>query len=113
MHFDQLDFSPGFRVIRDCRGVQAVVMSTDPGGKEGGPGNAHRGAEQWLFVVSGEAEATVDGQTVALRPGSLLLIERGEVHEIRNTGDGVLQTLNFYAPLAFTPDAERTEAGKA
>jgi oxalate decarboxylase/phosphoglucose isomerase-like protein (cupin superfamily) len=32
----------------------------------------------------------------------LLLIERGERHEITNTGRGLLRTLNVYVPPAYT-----------
>jgi hypothetical protein len=32
----------------------------------------------------------------------LVLIERGDRHEIRNTGPTVLRTLNIYLPPAYT-----------
>ena len=47
-----------------------------------------------------------------LKAGTLLLIERGDTHEIRNTGEGPLQTLNVYAPPAYTVEGEEpTGAG--
>ena len=40
----------------------------------------------------------VDGRRDRLEPGSLLLIEAGEAHEIANDGDVPLESLNIYAP---------------
>lgn len=106
MHTARLDFQPGFRVSLDVRQVQAAEMVIAPGDREGGPDNRHRGADQWLFVVGGQGTAIVHGHDggrheVALGAGTLLVIERGERHEIRNDGDAPLRTLNFYSPPAF------------
>jgi mannose-6-phosphate isomerase-like protein (cupin superfamily) len=54
-----------------------------------------------LYVVSGTGKAVVAGKEKKLQPGSLLLIEASETHEIMNTGSTVLRTLNFYAPPAY------------
>lgn len=83
-------------------------MVLAPGGSEGDPGNCHRGADQWLFVLSGNGVATVDDKRYSLRRHVLLLIERGERHEIRNTGHGLLRTLNFYVPPAYTKSGQAT-----
>ncbi|MFZ0389878.1 MAG: cupin domain-containing protein, partial [Calditrichia bacterium] len=49
-------------------------------------------------VRSGTGAAIVEGKEYPLQPGMLLLIEAGETHEIRCSGDQDLQTLNFYTP---------------
>ena len=49
---------------------------------------------------------------LALAAGSLLLIERGEAHEIRNTGRTPLKTVNFYSPPAYTRDGDERPAGR-
>lgn len=102
----------GFLPIFEANGVQAAQMVIKPGGSEGGPDNRHRGADQWLFVAAGEGVAIVEGARRSLRPGSLLLIERGERHEIRATGRTPLKTVNFYSPPAYTADGEERSAGK-
>lgn len=112
-----LRFGEGFRVAFNVRQVQAAEMVIPPGGSEGGPDNRHRGADQWLFVVSGRGVARVDDGTgrrrhVTLEPGSLLVIERGERHAIENTGDDLLKTLNVYYPPAFDADGEPIGPGK-
>lgn len=106
MQSKHLRFGQGFRPAFVVRKAQAAEMVIPPGGSEGGPDNAHRGADQWLYVVSGTGVALVDGAWRKLRAGSLLVIERGEQHEIRNTGRSLLKTLNFYSPPAYRDDGE-------
>jgi len=79
-----------------------MVLPT--GGQEGGPNNRHRGADQWLFVVSGTGLAIVNGRRHMLRAVSLGLIEHGDQHEIRNTGRRDLKTLHIYIPPTYTAD---------
>lgn len=102
----------GFDVLLGNAHSQAAQMTLAPGDSEGGSDNRHRGADQWLFVVSGTGTAIVEGESVELRQGTLLLIERGEVHEIQNTGSVPLKTLNFYVPPAYTTEEKELPAGK-
>ncbi len=97
-----LRFAKGFRVAMGNRRCQAAEMVIAPGDAEGGPTNRHRGADQWLFVVDGTGVAKINGRGYPLRPGTLLLIEHKDQHEVRNTGRGLLKTLNLYAPPAYT-----------
>jgi mannose-6-phosphate isomerase-like protein (cupin superfamily) len=98
-----LRFGKGFRVALGNRRCQAAEMVIPPGDAEGGPGNRHRGADQWLFVVAGRGTARIKGRSYPLKEGTLLLIEHGDEHEIRNTGRALLKTLNIYSPPAYTP----------
>jgi len=87
-------------------------MVIPTGGSEGGPHNFHKGADQWLCVESGSGEAIVNGHNYKLERGSLLLIQRGDKHEIRNSGRTPLKTLNFYVPPAYGPDGDELPSGK-
>ena len=87
-------------------------MTLEVGETEGGPDNRHRGADQWLFVESGVGVAIVNGQQVRLKAGALVLIERGDRHEIRNTGRTLLKTLNIYVPPAYTKSGEELPAAR-
>lgn len=98
----QLRFGKGFHVVFGNRRAQVAEMVIEPGDAEGDAGNRHRGADQWLYVVSGTGSARINGERVPLRAGVLLLIEQRDRHEIRNTGRGLLKTLNYYAPPAYT-----------
>lgn len=113
MKHAQLDFSHDFSVIFGNERAQAAVMVLQPDESTGGPNNRHKGSDQWLYVVDGKGTAVIEGQAYELRPGELVVIEQGETHEIRNEGDTVLQTLNFYAAPAFAPDGGVLPAGKA
>jgi mannose-6-phosphate isomerase-like protein (cupin superfamily) len=107
-----LRFGKGFRVAVSNRRTQAAEMVIEPGGSEGGPTNRHRGADQWLFVISGMGVARINGRRQRLQSGALLLIERGERHEIKNTGRQPLKTLNFYTPPAYTRSGDELPRGK-
>ena len=92
--------------------AQSAEMVIPPGDCEGGPDNRHRGADQWLFVVSGRGLAIVNGKRKSLRDGSILLIEKGSTHEIRNTGRSSLKTINIYVPPAYRSDGEPLPRGR-
>jgi mannose-6-phosphate isomerase-like protein (cupin superfamily) len=108
----QLRFGRGFRVIPGNRASQAAEMVLLPGGTEGDSDNRHRGADQWLYVLAGSGEAVVNKKRHKLRAGNLLLIERREEHQIKNTGRGLLRTLNFYVPPAYRKDGNPRSRGK-
>ena len=55
---------------------------------------------------------TKTGRRVRLKPGTLLTIEKGERHEVRNTGATPLRTLNFYSPPAFDADGDPVGPGR-
>jgi mannose-6-phosphate isomerase-like protein (cupin superfamily) len=112
MQHKHLRFGKGFRVALTDRRSQAAEMVLPPGESEGGPDNRHRGADQWLYVVAGTGSATVGGGRVPLKAGTLLLIERGETHEIRNTGRGMLKTINLYVPPAYTAGGNELPRGR-
>ena len=108
----QLRFGKGFSVaLRNTRG-QAATMVLEPGDCEGGPDNRHRGSDQWLYVLAGRGTAVVAGRRQPLRPGTLLLIERGTNHEVRNDGRTPLKTFNLYVPPAYTSAGDPLPRGR-
>ena len=112
MRHKQLRLGKGFRVAIGNKRAQSAEMVIPPGDCEGGPDNRHRGADQWLFVVSGRGVAIVNGKRMLLRDGSILLIEKGDTHEIRNTGRSLLKTINIYVPPAYRSDGEPLPRGR-
>ena len=98
-----------FRVLESTRSAQSALMVLKPGQSTGQLQNEHPRSEQWLFVVSGRGQAVVNQRRLAIREKSLLLIEKGELHQVSNTGRSPLVTLNFYAPPAYTDDGELKE----
>jgi mannose-6-phosphate isomerase-like protein (cupin superfamily) len=109
----QLRFGKGFKVAMSNKRAQVATMVIPPGDCEGGPDNKHRGADQWLYVESGTGEAILGGRKRRLKRGSLVLIERGTTHEIRNTGRTPLKAINVYVPPAYRSDGSERPAGRA
>jgi mannose-6-phosphate isomerase-like protein (cupin superfamily) len=112
MQTTSIRFAKGFKVAIGNRRSQAATMTLEPGKSEGGPDNRHRGADQWLFVEAGTGLAVVNGSRIRLRWGALLLIERGDTHEIRNTGRTPLKTLNVYVPPAYRKTGDELPRGR-
>lgn len=108
----QFKFEEGFRVAFDVNGLQVTEMGIAPGDAEGGSDNRHAGADQWLYVVAGTGIAIVEGERHELGPGSLIVIERGESHEVRNTGFELLRTLNLFNPPAFDREGNAVGPGR-
>ena len=108
----RLRFGEGFRVALGNRRAQAAEMVLAPGDGEGSGDNRHRGADQWVYVVSGTGSATVNRKRYALRAGTVMLIERGDQHAIRNTGRAPLRTLNIYVPPAYTKGGHELPRGR-
>ena len=113
MPVKHLRFGKGFSVALSNARAQAATMVIAPGDCEGGPDNRHRGADQWLFVLSGSGVAVVAEREHRIRAGSLVLIEKGSTHEIRNTGRTPLETLNLYVPPAYTADGDELPRGRS
>src|SRR3954447_18133154 len=91
-----------FDVLAQTRSAQAAMMTLRPGQSSSDePENEHPKAEQWLFVITGTGRAIVGKRRVALKQGSLLLIEKAEPHQIINTGRGQMVTFNLYCPPAY------------
>ena len=85
-------------------------MTLRPGGtSDVEVSNEHSTSEQWVYVISGTGEV-IAGKTrptlrrTPIKTGSLLLIEKGELHQIRNVGRKLLKTINFYVPPAYDAD---------
>jgi mannose-6-phosphate isomerase-like protein (cupin superfamily) len=107
-----LRFGEGFRVIPGNRHSQAAEMVIAPGDSEGGADNRHRGADQWLYVLSGSGIALVKAKRYRLAAGSLVFIARGERHQVKNTGRALLRTLNVYVPPAYNRKGDPLPRGR-
>jgi mannose-6-phosphate isomerase-like protein (cupin superfamily) len=89
-------YAKGFNVLVGDEHSQAASMVIDSGGHEGGNNNRHRGADQWLYIESGSGEAIINGHAYQIAAGDIVLIQRMDTHENRNTGKSPLKTLSIY-----------------
>ncbi len=76
--------SPGAR-------VQMVTMK--PG--DSIAGHYHKTAHEVYCVLQGQCTLVVDGQEIILRPGMLLSIEPGDIHQLHNHGGETFELLVF------------------
>jgi mannose-6-phosphate isomerase-like protein (cupin superfamily) len=106
MQHKHLQLVHSFRVVLGDGHSQPAQLPLGPGQTEGGPDNRRQGADQWIYVASSTGEVLDEGRRIDLRAGTLILIQRGEKHEIRNTGAGPLRTLNVYVPPTYTEEGD-------
>ena len=101
-----------FAVMLGTRTSQAAEMVLRRTDQEGDARNRHQRADQWRYVVSGAGVAVVNGTRHRISARSLLLIERGDEHEIRQTGREPLRTLNLYVPPAYSTNDDPLPRGR-
>jgi mannose-6-phosphate isomerase-like protein (cupin superfamily) len=101
-----------FNLLTHTREAQAAMMTLKSGGtSDEEPSNEHSSSEQWLYVISGSGEVKIGKRRGQLRriklgTGSLFIIEKGELHQIINTGTQPLRSINFYIPPAYDSEGE-------
>ena len=101
-------------VYRDPK-VQVVLMSI-PAGEE--IGMETHPADQTTFIVAGDAQIVIDGQSTKAGPNHMIVVPKGAHHNITNMGAGLLKLFSVYAPpaepegAAFKTKAEAEEAEK-
>ena len=95
-----------FQPLLNTPSVQAAIMTLRPGQVSGELMNEHPKAEQWVYVITGSGAAIGKSSRIALKAGSLLLIPKGEIHQIKSTGSKPLTIMNFYAPPAYDGKGE-------
>ena len=85
---------------RDTGGAYCLLeVSLAPGMAV--PRHAHTREDEVYFVLAGELEATVGGETYVLRPGDTLLAPRDIPHELRNSGNTTNHYLLVFSPSGF------------
>lgn len=91
-----------FKIVAGTARSQVGILTLSPGEGTGGlHASDHPDSDQIVYVVSGHGEATVRDRTAPLAPGDVLIIDAGDPHELRCTGDEPLLTLNVYAPPTY------------
>ncbi len=75
---------------------QLVVMNIPAGGDIGKEKHSH--VEQSLFILSGQAKATLDGEETEVGQGDVVVVQPGVKHNLINTGTEPLKIYTIYAP---------------
>lgn len=70
--------------------------------------------DEVVYILEGEGQLHIDGETVPLREGTCVHLPRRLVHCLENTGPGELQVLGVFRPAgspaeAYYPDGRKAE----
>lgn len=60
--------------------------------------HTHPESEEILYVISGQGQQTVDGETFEIGPGELVFIDADTPHSTINTGWETLKLVAIYGP---------------
>lgn len=80
--------------------LEALALNRLPPGSSWGP-KKHASAEEFFFVISGQAEVVDNGERQTLRGGDLVHVRPGELIAIRNSDEN--EELVFLAGLLKHP----------
>jgi quercetin dioxygenase-like cupin family protein len=100
---DELDPDCGLRMVN-----YAVIQ---PG--EAFQNHYHQTMEEVFYILSGEGEITINGETEAISAQMAVVIPKQSTHVMKNTGTGPLEYLAFGAakeigPTIVVPDGKDT-----
>ncbi|MFG1946426.1 cupin domain-containing protein [Nonomuraea sp. NPDC048826] len=84
------------RVLWTGTKTQVVTMTIPPGGEIGE--EVHEDTDQLLVFVSGAGEARVAGETRPVKPGDLVAVPAGALHNFVATGPDPLVLYTVYGP---------------
>jgi quercetin dioxygenase-like cupin family protein len=73
-------------------GIVTFPPGSDPGT------HSHAAEEEVIYVISGNGETVVGGQTYPLAPGVAVFTEPGVEHGVKNTGDQDLVLVSVFSP---------------
>jgi quercetin dioxygenase-like cupin family protein len=82
---------------QETGGAFALAEATTPQGG-GPPPHIHHREDESFYVLEGELEFTVEGETIKVGAGSFLHVPRGTVHTYRNVGTGPARYLGMVTP---------------
>lgn len=80
----------------------SIALMTCPVGSAARPVHGHRDVEEVVYVVEGEGEAWVDGETAPFGRGDVVLFPANALHMVRNTGASPLVMVCVFAPPTTT-----------
>jgi mannose-6-phosphate isomerase-like protein (cupin superfamily) len=84
------------RVLYTGKHMQLVLMSLQPGEDIGE--EIHDEVDQFFRVEKGNGEVFIDGRTTKVESDMAIIVPAGARHNIRNTGEQLLQLYTLYAP---------------
>jgi quercetin dioxygenase-like cupin family protein len=84
----------------------AMEALVPPGG--GPPPHIHTCEDETFYLVEGELEFTLGGETAVVGAGGFVNVPRGTVHNFRNTGAGTARMILTFTPAGIEKWFEET-----
>jgi quercetin dioxygenase-like cupin family protein len=105
---------PGRRAEVKVSRDELVLFEFDMDPRTDGAGpHFHKQHVDSFYVLEGELELTVAGETVRAHTGELVHAAPGIVHSFKNASDGRLRLLNLHTPgMRFDEYIRRMDAGE-
>jgi quercetin dioxygenase-like cupin family protein len=102
---DPFEFVDGVR-LHAIGGEQVLLcrVEYEPGKQV--PWHAHEDSEQVMLVLEGEVEMTIEDETATLRPGDVVVVNRGLHHTLHSEGGVMFMEALAPVPLDHVPDKE-------
>lgn len=75
---------------------QLVLMALQPGEEIGM--EVHNDHDQFFRFEQGSGEVVIDGETHRVSDGFAVVVPAGAMHNVVNTGDGVMKLYTIYSP---------------
>jgi len=75
---------------------QVVLMSIEPGEDIGE--EVHKGIDQLIMIVDGDATAVLEGNKAKVEEGAMISVPAGMRHNIINPEDAPLKLYTIYSP---------------
>ena len=75
-----------------------VVEYEAAAGMPGPPPHIHHANEEAFYILDGELDFMLEGETVRLRRGAFALVPRGAAHTFANAGSGAARWIGIFAP---------------
>ena len=100
-----------FLVEGDASGGTVAVFEFDvPAGSRLPVAHSHDGYEETIYGLNGVLTWTIEGASVEVGPGEVVVIPRGAVHRFGNDGDADATALSIVTPGVLGPDFFREAA---
>ena len=81
--------------------VEVVAAEFDPGGSTGDEPYSHGDSEEVFFVVSGEVELSLGGETFVLEAGDSAQYRSSTPHRVKNRGSARAEVLFIISPPSY------------
>ena len=100
---DAYEFGDGVR-LHAIGGDQVLLCRVEYDAGKQVPLHAHEDTEQVMYIVDGQVEVTVEGETQTMRSGDVAVITRGLEHSLFSPTGVVFMEALAPVPLDHVPD---------